>query len=178
MKDHRSLGKKRALHVVAVTIGTLFSVAAIVVLVSAFVFPTIMIFGTSMSPTLHEDDIALAIKGSDFRKGDVIAFYNNNKILVKRVIGTQGDWVNIRKDGTVYVNNEKLDEPYVLDPSLGNCDIELPYQVPEDSYFVMGDQRTTSVDSRTLQIGCVPARDVVGKIFFCVWPTSSIGIVS
>lgn len=168
---------KRVLRIVGKTIGVLVTVAAIVVLLTTFVFPTLRIYGTSMTPALQNGDITVAIKSPTYQSGDIVAFDYNNKIMVKRVICGPGDWLNMQKDGTVFVNNKRIDEPYVTEAGIGDCDLELPYQVPEDSYFVMGDQRKTSTDSRLQQIGCVHKDDIVGKVVVCVWPPSSIGLV-
>ena len=155
----------------------LITVAAVAVLVAVLLLPVLRIFGTSMTPTLTEGDYVLSVKGADMTTGDVIAFYYNNKILVKRVIASSGDWVDIDDDGFVYVNNKKIDEPYVKDRSKGECDIPLPYQVPESRVFVMGDERAVSVDSRSTAIGCVSEEQIVGKIEFRVWPMSDFGFV-
>lgn len=157
------------------TIYTLVTVAAIAVLVAVLLLPVLRIYGSSMNPTLTEEDIVLSLKSSDFETGDIIAFYYNNKILVKRVIAKPGDWVDIDKDGNVYVNNEKLDEPYLQTKALGDCNIKLPYQVPESRIFVMGDNRDVSVDSRNTSVGCVAEEQIVGKIVFCIWPFSRFG---
>lgn len=157
------------------TIYTLITVAAIAVLVAVLLLPVLRIYGSSMNPTLTEEDIVLSLKSSDFETGDIIAFYYNNKILVKRVIAKPGDWVDIDKDGNVYVNNEKLDEPYLQTKALGDCNIKLPYQVPESRIFVMGDNRDVSVDSRNTSVGCVAEEQIVGKIVFCIWPFSRFG---
>lgn len=168
---------KRVLQIIGSTISVLLTVAAIVVLLATFVFPTLRIFGTSMSPTLQEGEIAVTVKTSEYHAGDIIAFYYNNKILVKRVICGPGDWFNMQSDGTVYINNDKLDEPYVSEHGFGSCDLELPYQVPDGEYFVMGDQRMSSIDSRMSQVGCVAADRIVGHVFLRVWPLDSIGTV-
>lgn len=157
------------------TIYTLITVSAAAVLVAVLLLPVLRIYGTSMTPTLEENDVVLSIKGSDFEPGDVIAFYYNNKILVKRVIALSGDWVDVREDGTVTVNGEILDEPYVKNKAFGECDIELPYQVPEDRVFVMGDHRDVSVDSRSTTIGCIAEEQIVGKIVFRIWPFADLG---
>ena len=157
------------------TVGTLVVVAAAAILVANLWLPILKVTGTSMSPTLQEGQVLMASKGHDFKTGDVIAFYYNNKILVKRVIAMPGDWVNISEDGTVYVNDIAIDEPYLNEKALGDCNIELPYQVPESKIFVMGDNRSVSLDSRNTAIGCVSEEQVVGKITFAIWPLSKIG---
>ena len=157
---------------------TLITVSAVSILIAVLLLPVLRIYGTSMTPTLEESDIVLSVKGGKFETGDVIAFYYNNKILVKRVIAQTGDWVNIEDDGTVYVNGEQIDEPYVSAKSLGECDIELPYQVPEGRVFVMGDHRDVSIDSRSTTIGCIAEEQVVGRIIFRIWPFDGMGKVN
>ena len=159
------------------TIYSLITVAAAAVLVAVLLMPVLQIYGKSMSPTLSEGNIVVSLKGSSFETGDVIAFYYNNKILVKRVVAQAGEWVDISEDGTVYVNNKRVDEPYVTEPALGQCDIKLPYQVPESRIFVMGDRRNVSVDSRSSSIGCVAEEQIVGRIIFRVWPLNEFGFV-
>ena len=159
------------------TVGTLVVVAAAAILVANLWLPILKVTGTSMSPTLHEGQVLMASKGHDFKTGDVIAFYYNNKILVKRVIAMPGDWVNISEDGTVYVNDIAIDEPYLNEKALGDCNIELPYQVPESKIFVMGDNRSVSLDSRNTAIGCISEEQVVGRVTFAIWPLSKIGKV-
>ena len=160
------------------TIYTLITVSALAVLLAVLLLPVLRIYGSSMNPTLNEKDIVVSLKGSSFKTGDIVAFYYNNKILVKRVIANPGDWVDIDQDGKVYVNNQAIDEPYVQDLALGDCNIKLPYQVPESKIFVMGDNRATSVDSRNTSVGCVAEEQLVGKIVFCVWPFSRFGAIS
>jgi signal peptidase I len=160
------------------TIFVLITVAAVAVLVATLLLPVLRIYGTSMSPTLTNGEIVLSLKGSDFETGDVIAFYYNNKILVKRVIAGPGDWVDIKEDGTVYINDVELDEPYVVEKALGECDIEMPYQVPESRYFVMGDHRSVSIDSRSTSIGCVSEEQIVGKLVMKIWPLSDLGKIN
>lgn len=169
-KNRRGFSK-----VVRSTIYALLVVAAVAVLVAVLLLPVLRIYGTSMTPTLTEGDIVLSIKGSSFQTGDVIAFYYNNKILVKRVIAYSGDWVDIDDDGNVFVNGQLIDEPYISEKALGECDIQLPYQVPEARVFVMGDHRSTSVDSRSSAVGCVSEEQIVGKIVFRVWPLKGLG---
>ncbi len=157
------------------TIYTLITVAAAAVLVALLLMPVLRIYGNSMTPTLYEGNIVLSLKGSGFETGDVIAFYYNNKILIKRVIAQAGEWVDIDKDGTVYVNNVAIDEPYISEKAFGECDLKLPYQVPESRIFVMGDHRSVSIDSRNTSIGCVAEEQIVGKVVFRVWPIDKIG---
>ena len=156
---------------------SLMVVAAVAVLIAVLLLPVLQISGTSMTDTLQNEDIVVAVNSSKFKTGDVVAFYYNNNILIKRVIASSGDWVDIDEDGNVYVNEVKLDQPYVKDLALGECDIDLPYQVPDKKCFVMGDHRATSIDSRSTAVGCVSDDAVVGKILFRVWPLSEIGFV-
>ncbi len=159
------------------TVFSLLVVAAMAVLIAVLLLPVLQISGTSMTDTLHNEDIVIAVNSSKFKTGDVIAFYYNNNILIKRVIANSGDWVDIDEDGNVYVNNVLLDEPYLKEKALGECNITLPYQVPDKKCFVMGDHRSTSIDSRNSSIGCIGEDAVVGKIIFRVWPLSNIGFI-
>lgn len=159
------------------TIYTLVTVSAVAVLVATFLMPVLRIYGMSMTPSLSEGNIVVSLKASEFSQGDIVSFYYNNKILVKRVIAFQGDWVNIDEDGNIYVNEKLLDEPYITDKAFGECDIELPYQVPDGKIFVCGDHRSTSIDSRSSTVGCVSEEQIVGKILFKVWPLGEIGSV-
>lgn len=156
----------------------LVAVAAAAVLISTLFFPTLKIYGSSMTPTFHEGEIVVCRKNAAFQTGDIIAFYYNNKILIKRVICGPGDWFNMKDDGTVFVNGVQLDEPYVTESGFGPCDLELPYQIPDGQYFAMGDERASSIDSRMSQIGCVSKEQIVGKIILCVWPLRDFGRVS
>ena len=155
----------------------LITVAAMAVLVATLWLPVLRIYGSSMTPTLQDGEIICTVKTSNFEPGDIISFYYNNKILVKRVIARPGEWVNIDEDGAVSVNGTVLEEPYLVEKALGDTDIELPYQVPDGKIFVMGDHRSTSVDSRNTAVGCVAQEQVVGKIVFRVWPFGRLGTV-
>lgn len=157
------------------TIFTLITVAAIAILVATLWMPVLQIYGSSMSPTLTNGNIVLSVKKNELQTGDVIAFYYNNKILVKRVIAGPGDWVNINEEGVVYINDKEVDEPYLTERALGDCNIKFPYQVPENHLFVMGDHRSVSVDSRSTSVGCVAEEKIVGKLVLCIWPLRNFG---
>lgn len=159
------------------TISSLIVVAAIAVLISMLFLPVLRVTGTSMTPTLQNDELVICRKWGEFKRGDVIAFYYNNKILLKRVIGLSGDVIDIAEDGTVYVNGEDIDEPYLNEKAFGECDLNLPYQVPDERVFVMGDHRSTSVDSRSTTVGCVANESVVGEVMLRIWPFKKIGTV-
>lgn len=159
------------------TTNTLITVAAVAVLVAVLLLPVLQIYGTSMNPTLDEGNIVVSVKGTQFETGDVVAFYYNNNVLVKRVIAQAGQWVDIDQDGNVYVDGVRIEEPYVTEKSLGECNIDLPYQVPESRIFVMGDNRDVSIDSRNTSVGCIAEEQLVGKIVFRVWPLMEIGAV-
>ena len=156
------------------TIFMLVVVAAIAVLVATTWLPVLQIYGSSMTPTLNEGEVVVSVKGSSFKQGDLIAFYYGNKILVKRCIATPGQWVDIDEDGNVYVDGKRLKESYVKEKAFGDCDIKLPYQVPEDRYFCMGDHRETSVDSRNSSVGCISKEQIIGRIFFRIWPFNDL----
>lgn len=174
---HRVKYRSRYQAVLRSTIYTLIVVAAVAVLVATIWLPVLQIYGESMTPTLNEGDVLVSVKESDFHQGDLVAFYMGNKILVKRMIAGPGEWVDIDEDGTVYVNGKQLDEPYLSETAFGDCDIELPYQVPDNRYFCMGDHRATSLDSRNSNIGCISEEQIVGKIVFRVWPVTDFGTV-
>lgn len=159
------------------TVNALIVVAAVAALVATLILPVLQIAGTSMEPNLYDGDIVLLVKKRDLKTGDLCAFYYSNKILIKRVIATPGDYIRIEADGTVFLNEQPLDEPYISEKALGECDVEFPYQVPENCYFVMGDKRETSIDSRSSVIGCVAEDQLVGKIFCKFWPLSEFEFI-
>lgn len=169
--------KKRYKTVLRSTVFSLLVVAALAILVAVLWMPVLRIYGTSMTPTLSEGEIVVSLKGDHIRRGDVVGVYYGSKLLIKRCIGVSGEWINIDEDGTVYINNERLDEPYLVEKALGDCNIKLPYQVAEDAVFVMGDHRSTSVDSRNAAVGCIANENVIGKIVFRIWPLDKFGVV-
>ena len=158
------------------TISVLTYMAAVAALIATLALPVLQIEGTSMEPTLTSGDIVLLSKTTLFGRGDICGFSWNNKILVKRVIGIPGDWIEIDTDGTVYLNGEKLEEPYAQQIAFGECDLEFPVQVPQEQYFVLGDMRESSIDSRNTLVGCVEADQIIGRIFFRIWPLKKIQI--
>ena len=159
------------------TVGVLCVVAAISILLTTLWMPVLQIYGSSMSPTLEPGDLVLSVKNEKLETGDVVAFYQGNKLLIKRVIATSGQWVDIDNDGVVTVDGQALDESYIKDLSLGNCDIELPHQVKEAHYFIMGDNRDTSLDSRANTIGDIAEEQIEGKVVFRIWPLNKFGSV-
>lgn len=167
--------KKRYGKVFRSTVYTLIVVAAVAVLVATIWMPVLQIYGTSMTPTLTEGDIVVSVKGTQFKAGDLVCFYLGNKLLVKRYIAGSGQWVDIDDDGNVYVDGELLDEPYLVEKALGDCNIELPCQVPENRIFCLGDHRSTSVDSRNTAVGYIADEQIVGKIIFRIWPFPDFG---
>lgn len=157
------------------TIFALITAAAAAVLVATLLLPVLQIYGSSMSPTLEEKQIVVSVKDKELEAGDIVAFYYGSKVLIKRYIAGPGDWVDVLEDGTILVNGDLLDEPYIENKHYGVSDLEYPYQVPEGTYFLVGDQRETSVDSRHSTVGCVSREDIIGKIIFRAWPFDVVG---
>lgn len=172
---NRERYKQRYIWSLKTTVYALVTVSAVAVLIAVLLLPVLQIYGTSMNPTLYEGDFVVSVKGSEMKTGDIVAFYYNNKVLIKRVIGQAGQWVDIAEDGTVYVDNVEIKEPYLTQKAFGECDIELPYQVPESRIFVMGDNRDVSIDSRSSTVGCVAEEQLVGRIVWRIWPLSEAG---
>ncbi|MCD7846993.1 MAG: signal peptidase I [Oscillospiraceae bacterium] len=170
--------RRRFIITLRTTVYALVVVAAVAVLLATLFLPVLQVSGSSMEPTLSDDDIILLFKTDNLKTGDLIGFYYQNKLLLKRVIGVAGDTIDIDEEGNVTVNGELLDEPYVTNKSLGECDIELPYQVPENRVFVMGDNRATSIDSRSSAIGCIESYQIVGKVLIRIYPFDRISIIS
>lgn len=157
------------------TFFSLVVVAAIAVLVATLWLPVLQVYGNSMNPTLENGDVLVSLRNGKYKTGEIIAFYYNNKILIKRVIGNPGDLIDIDDEGNVILNRKPLEEPYVFEKALGDCDIELPFQVPEGRIFVMGDHRSTSVDSRREAVGCIADEQIVGRLIYRLWPLKEAG---
>lgn len=174
----RENNKKEYSKIFRNTIVVLVVVAALSVLISSFFVTVLKVTGESMSPTLESGQIVLASNSKEFEAGELIAFYYNNKVLIKRVIGSPGDWINIDSDGNVYVNGVLLEETYLTEKSLTPTDITFPYQVPENRYFVLGDHRSVSIDSRSTTVGCVSEEQLIGKVLFRLYPINVFGKLS
>lgn len=170
--------QKRYSRTLKSTVAILIVVAALAVLVATLWMPVLRIYGTSMVPTLEDGQIVISVKSRTYASGDIVAFYYGNKLLIKRYIAGPSDWVNLDEDGNVFVNGKELIEPYLKEKSYGETNIELPYQVPDERYFLMGDNRDVSIDSRNTAVGCVSSEQIVGKVVFRIWPVSEFGPVN
>lgn len=175
MERRRLRYKRRYNRTLRSTVAILIVVAALAVLAATLWMPVLRVYGSSMAPTLHNGEILISVKTKDFSSGDIIAFYHGNKLLIKRYIAGPSDYVNVDEDGNVSVNGTLLDEPYLAEKAYGEADIEFPYQVPDQRYFVMGDNRSVSIDSRSSIVGCIAEDQIVGKVVFRVWPLSAFG---
>ena len=160
------------------TVFALVTASAAAVLVATLFLPVLQIFGSSMNPTLEEGQIVVSVKAKELQAGDIVAFYYGNRVLIKRYIAGPGTWIDIDENGNVYLNDQPLEEPYLTEKAFGISDLEYPYQVPENTHFLMGDYREESVDSRHSSVGCISQDDIVGKIVFRVWPLESVGAVN
>ena len=175
MERRRLRYKRRYNRTLRSTVAILIVVAALAVLAATLWMPVLRVYGSSMAPTLHNGEILVSVKTKDFSSGDIIAFYHGNKLLIKRYIAGPSDYVNVDENGNVSVNGTLLDEPYLAEKAYGEADIEFPYQVPDQRYFVMGDNRSVSIDSRSSIVGCIAGDQIVGKVVFRVWPLSAFG---
>ena len=175
MERRRLRYKRRYNRTLRSTVAILIVVAALAVLAATLWMPVLRVYGSSMAPTLHNGEILVSVKTKDFSSGDIIAFYHGNKLLIKRYIAGPSDYVNVDEDGNVSVNGTLLDEPYLAEKAYGEADIEFPHQVPDQRYFVMGDNRSVSIDSRSSIVGCIAGDQIVGKVVFRVWPLSAFG---
>lgn len=169
--------RERYLKKVQKTLSILVVVAAISVLVATLWMPVLKIYGSSMDPTLENGQIVVSIKTKKLKSGDVVAFWQGNKLLVKRVIASPGQKVDIDVNGKVFVDGKALSESYLDSESLGNTDIDFPHQVEESRWFCMGDNRESSIDSRSAVVGDISKEQIEGKVLFSVWPLNKIGIV-
>lgn len=169
--------KKRYSRTLKSTVAVLLVVAALAVLVATLWMPVLQIYGSSMVPTLEDGQIVVTVKSKSFKAGDIVAFYHGNKLLIKRYVAGPADWFNIDSDGNLFINGKALDEPYISQKSFGETNIELPYQVPDKKYFMIGDNRNVSIDSRNTAVGCIDEEQIVGKVVFRVWPLSDFGAV-
>lgn len=156
------------------TMSILLVAAAAAVLLATRLLPVLRVYGSSMTPTLQDGEAVLCLRTGTPRQGDLVAFYYNNKILIKRVIAGAGQWVDIGADGTVLVDGQPLEEPYLTEKSLGTCDIAFPYQVPDGRWFVLGDHRATSLDSRVQAVGCVSEEQLIGRLSLRLWPLDRV----
>ena len=168
--------RSRYTRVLRSTIYALVVVAAVAVLLATLFLPVLQVSGDSMNPTLQDKDVIVLVKSGSLKTGDLCGFYWQNKLLLKRVIGLPGDIISLDENGVVTVNGTVLDEPYVDELALGECDIKFPYQVPENRYFVLGDHRATSIDSRSSVIGCVEKSQILGRVFLRVWPLDRLTV--
>lgn len=177
-KSRREKKKEQYRYMLRSTLTIMVVAAALVVLLSHFLFPILKIYGTSMTPNLADGNIVAAVRHGDYERGDVVAFYYNDKILVKRIIGLPSEQINIDDEGNVYIDGEELDESYIEEKALGECDLKMPYQISDGRYFVIGDHRSVSSDSRNSQVGCVSEEQIIGKVVVRLWPLNDFGVIN
>ena len=169
--------QKRYSRTLKSTVAILIVVAALAVLVATLWMPVLRIYGNSMVPTLEDGQIVISVKSRSYQSSNIVAFYYGNKLLIKRYIAGPSDWVDVDEDGNVFVNQKELSEPYIQKKAYGETNVKLPYQVPDERYFVMGDNRDVSIDSRNTSVGCVSSEQMVGQVVFRIWPLSKFGPV-
>lgn len=175
-RQKRKKNRRNYLRALWSTIRTLIFIALLAMVAAHYFFPVMRIHTDGMSPALDNGDIVVALKGEQWQPGDMIAFYFNDKLMVKRVIAVAGDVIFIDENGTVQLNGQLLDEPYVSVADLGECDLEMPYTVPNNRVFVMGDQRQISLDSRSSAIGCIAQEQIIGRVILRIWPLEKMDI--
>ena len=159
-------------------LGVLVVIAAAVTLVFSLWLPALQVQRGSMAPTLNDGEVVVFITTGAVGRGDIVAFHNGNQILVKRVVAVAGDVVDIGGDGAVLLNGARLDEPYVSELSAGERTTELPCKVPDNQFFVLGDHRQTSIDSRNADIGTVRQDQIIGKALLRIWPLNAVGLIN
>lgn len=166
----REEAKHRLQRTVLNVVGVLVVVAATTTLVATRVLSLLQVNGSSMAPTFSDGEYVILLQTKDVKTGDIIGFHYGGEVLLKRIIGGEGDLIEIDQDGVVSVNGRELEEAYLTEKSLGKCQLEFPYEVPQGMVFVMGDNRAVSMDSRLKTIGCVENAQIMGRVVCIIWP--------